>query len=119
MVIKTGKKLIMPKRKSKTFFEKKENISKGKLLYYYILPLWLLKRNKNLKSFYLIKDRICGYFSIEKINELIRFKENLEEKSFRSKMKSIESIKINSNYEKTSLDDESKNSKNKNVKTLN
>ena len=119
MVIKTGKKLIMPKRKSKTFFEKKENISKGKLLYYYILPLWLLKRNKNLKSFYLIKDRICGYFSIEKINELIRFKENLEEKSFRSKMKSIESIKINSNYEKTSLDDESRNNKNKNVKTLN
>ena len=115
-IIITSFKNPMPKRKSKTLFESKENITKTKLLYYYILPLWVIRRYKSLKSFYLIKGRICEYFSIEKFNDLLKFKENLEEKSFRAKMKNIECIKINNNNnEKNSLDD----SKNKNVNTLN
>ena len=85
MFITNGKNSIH-KRKSQTFLENNGNIQKSKLIYYYILPLWLLKRNKNFKSFYLVKDRICAYFSIEKFNELIKFKENLDEKSFKSKM---------------------------------
>ena len=109
---KCNKKLVtslkkpIHKRKSKTLFESKGNITKVKLLYYYILPLWIIKRYKNLKSFCLIKGRICQYFSLEKFNELLKFKENLEEKSFKSKIKNIESIKINNNNnEKNSLDD--------------
>jgi len=114
-IVKTTGKNSMPKRQSKTIFENKENISKAKIIYYYILPLWILKRKKSLKSIYFIKDRICGYFSIEKINELIKFKEYLEDKSFKSNMKSIECMKINDNYEKNSVED----SKNKDIKLLN
>ena len=105
MISKFNKNYV-PKRKSKTLFENKEIIkNNNKLIYYYILPLWVLKRKKTFNNIYLIKDRICGYFSIEKINELIRFKEYLEDKSLESKMKNIELIKINSNYDKTSLED--------------
>jgi len=112
-IILTPGKISMPKRHSRAIFENKGNIAKVKLIYYYLLPLWIIKRNKRLKSIYFIKDRICGYFSIEKMNELIKFKENLEDKSFKLNMRSVECMKINSNYEKNSLDD----SKNKNVNT--
>ena len=115
-MILTNGKTYKPKRKSKTSLQKEGNISKVKLLYYYILPLWILKRKKSFNHIYSIKNRICQYFSIEKINELIIFKENFEDRSFKSKMKSIEMIKINNNNqkEKNSLDDD----KNKNVKML-
>ena len=115
-VVLTNGKNVMNKRKSKIVLENKGKISKSKLIYYYILPLWLLKRKKSFNNIYSIKDRICGYFSIEKIHELIKFKENLEYKSFKSKLKSIEHIKINSkNYDKTSSYD----NKNKNIIPLN
>lgn len=115
-VVLTNGKNVMNKRKSKIVLENKGKISKSKLIYYYILPLWLLKRKKSFNNIYSIKDRICGYFSIEKIHELIKFKENLEYKSFKSKLKSIEHIKINSkNYDKTSSYD----NKNKNIISLN
>ena len=110
-------KTYRPKRISKTSLQNEGNISKAKLVYYYILPLWILKRKKSFSHIYSIKNRICQYFSIEKINELIKFKENFEDRTFKSKMKSIELIKINNtNYqkEKNSLDD----SKIKNVKML-
>ena len=112
MVLTNGK-TYKPKRISKTSFQNENNISKAKLLYYYILPLWILKRKKSFNHIYSIKKRICQYFSIEKINELIQFKENFEDLSFKSKMKNIELIKINNNCqkEKNSLDD----NKNKNV----
>ena len=115
-VILTNGKTYKPKRISKTSLQNEGNISKVKLLYYYILPLWILKRKKNFNYIYSIKNRICQYFSIEKINELIIFKENFEDRSFKSKMKSIELIKINNNNqkEKNSLDDD----KNKNIKML-
>ena len=84
-----------PKRKSKTFVENKGIITKTKLLYYYLLPLWVIRRNKTFNSMYTIKDRICGYFSIEKINELIKFKETLEVQSLQSKMNNVEVINVN------------------------
>ena len=43
------------------------------------------KKKKSFNGIYFIKDSICGYFSIEKINELIKFKNNLENKSLSSK----------------------------------
>ena len=67
-----------------------------------MLPLWVLKRNKSFSSIYSIKDRICGYFSIEKIHELIKFKEALEEKSIKSKMNINEIINIEGSINKTS-----------------
>ena len=107
-LIEINSKNDMSKRKSKTSFEKEGNISKVKLLYYYILPLWILKKKKSFKNMYFIKKRICQYFSIEKINELIKFKENLEDKSYKLKKESIKKLSINNNFEKESLD-ESKN----------
>ena len=93
----------MNKRRSKIEFDKKGNtFTKTKIIYYYIFPLWILKRNKKFSNIYKIKERICGYFSIEKINELIKFKENIEDEALKSKMKDIELFEINKNYDKTS-----------------
>ena len=112
-VILTNKKKSTAKRQSKLLFDNKGDISTAKLIYYYILPFWVLKRNKNFNYMCSIKDIICGYFSVEKINELIRFKENLEDKNLKSKMKTIEVMKNNNCNDKNSLDN------NKNEKTLN
>ena len=88
---------IIRKNIAKRKFKSKENITKTKLNYYYLLPLWFLKRNKTFKSIYLIKSIICNYFSIEKINELIIFLDILEDKKLKSKMNNTELIKINNN----------------------
>ena len=103
---------LMPKRKSKAEFDRKGKVKTIKLMYYYILPLCILKRNSNFANIYKIKDKICGYFSIEKINELIKFKENLEDRSLKTKNKNIEVIKVNNKYDKSNLH-------HKNVKLLN
>ena len=66
--------------------------------------MWFLRRNKTFKSLYIIKERICEYFSIEKINELIKFKEIIEEKSMKSKMNNTElNYNNNNNYESNCL----------------
>ena len=97
-------------KKSKTFVENHGNFTKTKILFYYILPLWILRRKKTFNNIYLIKDRICGYFSIEKINELIKFKETLEDKTAKTKMNNTELIQINNNnFEYTKSFDEFKN----------
>ena len=97
-------------KKSKTFVENHGNFTKTKILFYYILPLWILRRKKTFNNIYLIKDRICGYFSIEKINELIKFKETLEDKTAKTKMNNTELIQINNNnFEYTKSFDEVKN----------
>ena len=104
-----SKKIISTKERiskkiSKTYDESKRIITKKKLNYYYLIPLWFLKRNKTFKNLYSIKERICGYFSIEKINELIKFKEIIEEKSMKSKMNNTELIyNKNNNYESNCL----------------
>jgi hypothetical protein len=99
------------KKRSKVSIENRKNLTKIKLLYYYLLPLWVLRRNKTTGSIYSIKERICGYFSIEKIHELIKFKEALEDKSLKSKMFKNEIINIDSNNKKTNglidIDDKS------------
>ena len=55
-----------------------------------MLPLWVLRRTKTFKNFYSIKGRICRYFSIEKINEIIQFKECLERKALKIKKSNYE-----------------------------
>jgi hypothetical protein len=85
----------MEKRRSKNIVKNKKLFTETNIMYYYILPLWILRKKKTFNSIYSIKDRICRYFSIEKINELIKFKENFENKSLQSKMSNSELIKIN------------------------
>ena len=94
MILSSGNNYVINK-KSKTYVENQENITKNKIMYYYLLPFWFLRRNKTLNNIYFIKDRIYGYFSIEKINELIRFKESFEDKSMKSKKNNTEFIQIN------------------------
>ena len=94
-IIPTTDNNAKPKKFSKTYVENKGIITKTKLLYYYLLPLWVIRRNKTFNSMYTIHDRICGYFSIEKINELIKFKETLDDKYLKAKMNNVDLITIN------------------------
>ena len=103
---------IIRKNIGKKKIKSKENITKTKLNYYYLLPLWFLKRNKTFKSIYLIKSIICDYFSIEKMNELIIFLGILKDKNIKSKMNNTELIKINNNnFENDCLNAEINNNK--------
>ena len=115
IVIKKGNNSKI-KRRSKTFVENEGFLTRANRMYYYILPLWVLRKNiKTFNNIYSIKDKICGYFSIEKINELIIFKENLEKKTIKLKLSSTELIKINNNNENLYLNDE-KNKNNQKIK---
>ena len=96
-IMPTSGKSSTKKNNAKRQVKNKENITKDKLIYFYLFPLWFLKRNKTFKRIYLIKDIIYNYFSIEKINELIKFIDILEEKTIKSKMSNTELIKINNN----------------------
>ena len=62
-----------------------------------MIPLWCLRKNKSYNNVYLIKDKICGYFSIEKINELIKFKGTFDEKAKKAKINNTELLQINDN----------------------
>ena len=109
-------KNYMPKNISKIYIEYFEHFKKAKLLYYYLLPIWIIKRNKILRTIYLMKEKICEHFSIEKINELILFKELLKDNLFNSKnyMGKTEFIKFDSkNLENYNLDYKIKKYKNK------
>ena len=64
------------------------------MIYFYLFPFWYLRKNKTFKSVYFIKDKICGYFCFEKINELIRFKETLDDNVIKSKNDNNELINI-------------------------
>ena len=66
------------KKKSNLFIINEENKLSKKIFYYYCIPYWILKKIRTLENISLIKEKICTYFSVEKITELIRFKENLE-----------------------------------------
>ena len=95
-IIENGSKSIN-KRKPESYDTIKENITKNKLIYYYLFPFWILKRIKKLSSIYVIKGIICSYFSIEKMNELIKFKEIIENQSIKMIDSNTELIKINNN----------------------
>ena len=82
------------KRISKMYTINKE--TKRNLIYYYLLPIWVLKKYKAFDSLCFIQERICNYFSVEKINELIRFKDNIEKQS--KKLKKNELIKVNKRF---------------------
>jgi hypothetical protein len=97
------------KRISKMYTINKE--TKRNLIYYYLLPICILKKNKAFDSICFIQDKICNYFSIENINELIRFKDNIDKHS--KKLKKSELIKVNKRF-KDINDDFSSNKKKNN-----
>jgi hypothetical protein len=80
-----------------------------KIVYYYFIPYCILKKIRTFNAIGLIKDKICSYFSIEKISELIKFKENMEimEKEKKNKMNNTELLRINN----TKFDNNSSNKK--------
>ena len=68
------------KRKlSQIFTINQDDFTDNKLIYFYLFPFWVLKKRKAFNSIYLIKAKICNYFSIEKLNELIKFKDVYED----------------------------------------
>ena len=121
---KIGNKMItnshknnINKRLSKitqNFAINKEKITNDKLFYFYILPLWMLKKNKSFNNIVLIKDKICTYFSIEKINELIIFKESLDYRLKKMKTNNTEYIKINKKFQDSNDSNNDNNNKNRN-----
>ena len=84
----------MIKNSSKTKNLKADKNLQKKLLFYYLFPICILKKNNNYINICLIKEKICGYFSIENINELMIFKEKIEEKLIDSKKNNFKLIKI-------------------------
>ena len=113
-MIMTSDKSKIPKRGSQlsiNYTINKEKITKNKLLYFYLFPLWALKKHKSFNNIVLIKDKICTYFSVEKINELIKFKENLDDKARKIKVNNTELIKINKKFQDSN---DSNNSYNEN-----
>ena len=91
------KNILIIKRNEKMNDKNKKNI-KNKYLYFYILPIWFIKRNKIFSNIYKIKDRICSLFSIEKMNELIKLQKILEEQSIKSEIPKTENITINNQF---------------------
>ena len=104
-------KINNQKKKSHLFVINEKGKLNKKIFYYYIIPYWILKKIRTFENISLIKEKICSYFSIEKISELIRFKENMEivEKEKKLKMNNTELLQIG--YSKFD-----KNSSNKNIK---
>ena len=97
-IITTTGKSPAPKKNGKITHQKKKNSKKNNFIYFYLLPTWILRKYKTFNSIYIIKERICKYFSIEEINELIKFKKNFEEKSMKHKISNTELITINNKY---------------------
>lgn len=98
------------KRISKVFTINKE--TKRNLIYYYLLPFCILKKNKEFDSVCFIQEKICNYFSIEKINELIKFKDNIEKQS--KKLRKNELIKVNKRFKDMNDSNEFSSNKKKN-----
>ena len=94
----TADKSNIKKKLSQIYTINDEDITANKLAYYYLFPLWILKKHKSFNNICLIKDRICSYFSVEKLNDLIRFKENLD-KSKKLKINNTELIKVNKKFQ--------------------
>ena len=84
---------------------------KSKFIYYYVLPLCILRKHKIFSSIYIIKDKICTYFSIEKFYELSKLKEALDQKAKKTVINKTELLKINKKYD--SYDSMDYNDKNK------
>ena len=78
---------------------------KKKLKYFYLFPLCILKKHKLFNNLYMINDRICHYFSIEKINELIKFKEAFNHSNKKVKMNNTDFININKKFQDNDSND--------------
>ena len=99
---RTSDKSIAPKRFSRisvNYTINNEKVTRNKLMYFYLFPLCILKKHKSFSNICLIKDRICTYFSIEKINELIKFKDNLDCRSKKIKVNNTEFIKVKKKFQ--------------------
>lgn len=91
---------------------KEETKIKSKFIYYYVLPLCILRKHKIFSSIYIIKDKICTYFSIEKFYELSKLKEALDQKVKKKTINNTELLKINKKYDSyDSMDYHDKNKK--------
>ena len=91
----------------------REKFTLNKIIYYYLFPLWLLKKHKTFENICFIKDKICSYFSVEKFNELIIFIENFETRVKKLKVSNTELIKLNKKYQDSSdSNDARKNNRN-------
>ena len=87
------------KRKiSQLFINNHDDITSKKLFFFYLFPIWILKKNKSFNNVCLIKDRICNYFSVERLNELIKLKESLDIKTKKIKINQTEFTKNNNKY---------------------
>ena len=99
----TSDKIKIPRRASQisiNYTFNKEKITKNKLMYFYFFPLCILKKHKSFNNICLIKDKMCAYFSVEKMNELIKFKKNLDYKVKKIKSKNnFEFIKVNKKFQ--------------------
>jgi hypothetical protein len=86
-------------KKKPTLFKIEEKKFGKSILFYYLIPYWMLKKFRTFAKIYIIKEKICTYFSIEKISELIRFKEILDniQKEHKYKVDNSEIIPINDN----------------------
>jgi hypothetical protein len=107
---KNNNKISHHKKKSHQFKINEEcKFFHKKIVYYYFIPYCILKKIRTFNAIGLIKDKICSYFSIEKISELIKFKENMEimEKEKKNKMNNTELLRINN----TKFDNNSSNKK--------
>ena len=85
---------------------------KKRLIYFYLFPLCILKKHKLFNNLYMINDRICKYFSIEKINELIKFKDAFSHRSNKMKINNTEFIKVDKNFQDNDSNDFQLNNKN-------
>jgi hypothetical protein len=85
---------------------------KKRLIYFYLFPLCILKKHKLFNNLYMINDRICNYFSIEKINELIKFKDAFNHRSNKMKINNTEFIKVDKNLQDNDSNDFQLNDKN-------
>jgi len=104
MIITSDKSnLKLKKRGSYVYAITKED--KKRLMYYYLFPLWILRRHKLFNNIYLINNRICNYFSIEKINELIKFKEAFSHKNKRMKISNTDFIKVDKKFQDADSND--------------
>jgi hypothetical protein len=76
---KTGLKKILT-NKSKVF-EKEKSVFKKDSRLYFIFPLWVLRKKKNLSHLLTIKESICNSFSLESFLEILKLKKTINKNS--------------------------------------
>ena len=76
---KTGLKKILT-NKSKVF-EKEKSVFKKDSRLYFIFPLWILRKKKNLNHLLTIKESICNSFSLESFLEILKLKKTINKNS--------------------------------------